>query len=87
VATVRRWETELYRAIRGLPLADDRYPGLARNFGIGVYRELIAGFRRGSLARTLRYTMTLLLNLGREGAITRSKLVTWHFIYHLDQPA
>nr|WP_296065067.1 DUF692 family multinuclear iron-containing protein [uncultured Actinoplanes sp.] len=59
LACVRRGELDLHRAISG---------GIVDEPGIDVYRALIADFRRGSLARALRYTMTLLLlHLGSRG--------------------
>ncbi len=62
LAAVRDWETSLVRAVTRPDLPAGR---LADDPGIGVYRELIGDFRRGSLAQTLRYTMTsLLLGIG-----------------------
>jgi len=59
LASVRRGELGLHRAISG---------GIVTEPGIDVYRALIADFRRDSLARALRYTMTLLLlHLGSRG--------------------
>jgi len=68
MASVREWETTLYQMVCGTPRLDGPYAGLERDPGVAVYRELIADFRRASLAGTLRYTMTImLLSLGREG--------------------
>jgi uncharacterized protein (UPF0276 family) len=60
LATVNAWENSLYRAITGTSPADDP--------GIDIYRELVSDFRRGALARTMHYTLTLLLlELGSQG--------------------
>jgi uncharacterized protein len=65
-AAIRGWETSLYRAIVDPGPPGDQYQWLADDPGIGVYRELVLDFRRGGLAQTMRYTMTmLLLGLGR----------------------
>ncbi len=68
VASVREWELDLHRAVCGVTPPDlvrdaDRDPGL------GVYRDLIADARRGAVAQTMRYTVSLLLlSLGRQRA-------------------
>jgi uncharacterized protein len=60
VATVNARENSLYRAITGTAAADDR--------GIDIYRQLVSDFRRGALAQTMHYTLTLLLlELGSRG--------------------
>jgi uncharacterized protein (UPF0276 family) len=65
VAEVRSWEVALYDSITGRQSTPDATTPL-RDPGVGVYRELIADFRRGSLAQAARYTVTmLLLGLGR----------------------
>jgi len=59
-AVVREWESSLYCAITG---SDE-----AQNPGIDVYRQLVTDFRRGALAQTMHYTLTLLLlELGGRG--------------------
>jgi uncharacterized protein (UPF0276 family) len=68
LAAVQGWETSLYRTIAGSDSSEDHDQRLADDPGIGVYHELVLDFRRGGLARTLRYTMTmLLLGLGAQG--------------------
>jgi uncharacterized protein len=69
VASVGDWEMTLYQTICGSPRPDHRYSSLENDPGVGVYRELVADFRRSSLARALRYTVTMmLLGLGGRGA-------------------
>lgn len=53
IATVKAWENSLYHAITGTAPADDP--------GIDIYRQLVSDFRRGALAQTMHYTLTLLL--------------------------
>ena len=77
LAAATRWEQELHRAIvepgTSSAVAAD---GLG-DPGIAVYRDLVRDFRRGSLAQTMRHTLTLLLlGLGPQGT---SELLECYF--------
>lgn len=66
-AEVSAWETALVNAL-DMTSTDEAsvVDPLHRDPGIGILRQLVGDFRRGSLARTLRYTTTALLaGLGR----------------------
>jgi len=63
----RCWEHALVDAIRGRSTAANAYGSVAADPGVGILRELVGSFRRASLVRALRYTMTsLLAGLGSE---------------------
>lgn len=72
LAEVTAWEDALAGAIRGGP-PHGPFCDLWADPGVPLYRELIGEFRRASLARCLRYTMTALL-LGLGGSQARDLL-------------
>jgi uncharacterized protein (UPF0276 family) len=76
------WDRALVDAIRHGHVYDSRFRDLAHDPGIDVFRILIADARRSNLARSMHYTITLLLvHLG--SARTRELLD----VYFRHQPA
>jgi uncharacterized protein (UPF0276 family) len=62
LAEVRAWEAALVAALSGTGTAETPFGELLHGDpGLPVFRQLVEDFRRGALARTLRYTMTALL--------------------------
>jgi len=61
IAEARRWEDGVAGAVRGDARVAGGFDGLDGDPGTGVLHKLVGDFRRASLTRALRYTMTALL--------------------------
>jgi uncharacterized protein len=73
------WDRALVDAIRHGHVYDSRFRDLAHDPGVDVFRMLIADARRSDLARSMHYTITLLLV--HLGSIRTRALLDAYFCY------